>query len=130
MNTRSASFTAFLRHRYHGHVRGWLAIFVGWLWGYYIDQYAHEPLWAVLPAAYVGAFAVLAIGVAGAALLRFPWWFMAPLTFASMALEWALRKVLRRPWRRRLVTWGPSRSSRSAWRAQHCCVFPGGSWRR
>lgn len=102
MRNPSASIRrAFLRHRYRAHVQGWLAVALGLLWGYYIDLYAHEPLWTVLPAAYIAAFFVIAVLVAVAALLRFPWWGLAPLCLVSLALEWALRRLLKRPWRRK-----------------------------
>lgn len=92
---------AFLRHRYRAHVQGWLAILLGLLWGYYIDLYWHEPLWVVVPVAFIGAFFVVAVGVAVAALLRVPWWLLAPLTFVSMVCEWGWRRWLGRPWHRR-----------------------------
>lgn len=100
-NQPASAWRAFVRHRYHAHMQGWLAVAVGLLWGYYIDLYAHEPLWAVLPAAFLAAFFVVAVLVAVAAVLRFPWWGLAPLAFASMAIEWVLRRLLKRPWRRR-----------------------------
>ncbi|MDF9392877.1 MULTISPECIES: hypothetical protein [Methylococcus] len=61
------------------------------LTGYYADLYAHEPLWAVLPASFIAAFFVVSVMVAGGAVLRFPWWFLAPMTLVSMACEGALR---------------------------------------
>lgn len=97
----SSSWRAFLRHRYQTHVQGWLAIAVGLLWGYYLDLYWHEPLWAMLPATFIAAFFVVAVLVAVAALLRFPWWGLAPFCLISMGFEWALRRLLRRPWQRR-----------------------------
>lgn len=97
-NPSASQWRAFLRHRFRAHAQGWLAIVLGLLWGYYTDLYWHEPLWAVLPAAFLGAFFVVAAGVAAAAVLRFPWWGLAPLCFVSMACEWALRRLLRRPW--------------------------------
>lgn len=100
-NQPASAWRAFVRHRYHAHMQGWLAVAVGLLWGYYIDLYAHEPLWAVLPAAFLAGFFVVAVLVAVAAVLRFPWWGLAPLAFASMAIEWVLRRLLKRPWRRR-----------------------------
>lgn len=93
-------FPAFLRHRLAAHARGWLAVGIGLLTGYYVDLYSHEPLPLVVPAAFVAAFFVVSLAVAGAAMLRFPWWFLAPLTLASMCCEWALRALLMRPWRR------------------------------
>lgn len=89
---------AYLRHRFRAHAQGWLAVVVGLLWGYYTDLYWHEPLWAVLPAAYLAAFLVVAVGVAVAAVLRFPWWGLAPLCLVSMACEWAWRRLFKRPW--------------------------------
>ncbi|TXF10350.1 hypothetical protein [Pelomicrobium methylotrophicum] len=55
-------------------------------------------MWAVLPAAFIAAFFVVAVMVAVGALLRFPWWFLAPAV--SMGFEWALRALAKRPWRR------------------------------
>lgn len=54
----------------------------------------------MLPAAWIAAFFVVSVLVAVAAQLRFPWWFLAPFTLVSMALEWVLRKLFHRPWRR------------------------------
>lgn len=124
---------AFLRHRFRAHVQGWLAVAVGLLWGYYTDLYWHEPLWAVLPAAYLAAFFFVAMLVAVAAVLRFPWWLLAPLCLVSMACEWALRRLLRRPWvrspqpRERFLSnpfalWQGWRARRKARRAKG--VFP------
>ena len=101
MSKRLTPFVAFLRHRYRAHMHGWLAILLGLLWGYYIDLHWHEPLWAVVPVAFVGAFFVVSVGVAVAALLRAPWWLFAPAVLVSMSFEWMVRKVARRPWRRR-----------------------------
>ncbi|MFN3612056.1 hypothetical protein [Tepidimonas sp.] len=101
MREHAISFAAFLRHRYRAHVQGWLAILVGVLWGYYIDLYWHEPLWAVVPAAFIAAFFVVAVGVLVAVVLRVPWWLFAPLALVSMSLEWRVRKVAHRPWQRR-----------------------------
>ncbi len=100
-NPSTSVWRAFLRHRYRAHVQGWLAVAVGLLWGYYIDLYAHEPLWAVLPAAFIAAFFVVAVQVSVAAILRFPWWGLAPLCLVSMMLEWFGRRLFMRPWRRR-----------------------------
>lgn len=100
MTTARIPWRPFLRHRYRAHAQGWLCVAVGLLTAYYVELYAHEPLWAVLPASFIAAFFVVAVGVAVAALLRFPWWFLAPLTFVSMAFEWALRRLCKRPWRR------------------------------
>lgn len=100
-NPSASIWRAFLRHRYRIHVEVWLAVAVGLLWGYYIDLYAHEPLWAVLPAAYIGAFFVVAVLVSVAAILRFPWWGLAPLCLLSMMLEWFGRRLCKRPWRRK-----------------------------
>lgn len=97
-NPSALAWRAFLRYRFGAHVQGWLAVAVGLLWGYYIDLYALEPPWAVLPAAYLAAFFVVAVGVAVAAVLRFPWWGLAPLCLVSMVLEWALRRLFNRPW--------------------------------
>lgn len=99
-NPSASQWRAFLRHRFRAHVQGWLAIAVGLLWGYYLDLYWHEPLWLSLPTTYLAAFFVVALGVVIAAVLRFPWWLMAPLCFVSMAGEWALRWLSQRPWTR------------------------------
>lgn len=99
-NPPASARRAFLRHRYRAHVQGWLAVAVGLLWGYYIDLYAHEPLWAMLPTAFIAAFFVVAVLVAIAAVLRFPWWVWAPFCLVSMMLEWVGRRLFKRPWRR------------------------------
>lgn len=91
---------AFLRHRFRAHAEGWLCVAVGLLTGYFVELYAHEPLWAVVPASFLAAFFVVAMMAAVAALLRFPWWFLAPLTAVSMVIEWGLRRLFKRPWRR------------------------------
>ncbi len=94
----ASQWRAYLRHRFRAHAQGWLAVAVGLLWGYYTDLYWHEPWWIVLPTAYLAAFLVVAVGVAVAAVLRFPWWGLAPLCLVSMACEWALRRLFKRPW--------------------------------
>ncbi|MGB9577729.1 MAG: hypothetical protein ACPL3S_00510 [Halothiobacillaceae bacterium] len=88
---------------------------VGLLTGYYVENNAHEPLWLMLPASFVAAFFVVAVMVAAAALLRFPWWLLAPLTAISMAFEWALRRIFDRPWQRRRKPRTPFLSNPFAW---------------
>ncbi|PJF46088.1 MAG: hypothetical protein CUN48_15585 [Candidatus Thermofonsia Clade 3 bacterium] len=91
----------FLRHRYRAHVQGWLVLAIGIVTLAYLDTMPQEPLWLALLASLLAAVFVVSVGVAAAALLRFPWWFLAPLATVSMAIEWGLRRLLNRPWRRR-----------------------------
>lgn len=100
MSERLTPFAAFLRHRYRAHVQGWLMLGVAGLAGYYVSLFPHEPLWLLMPVAFIVAFFVVAIGVVVAAMLRIPWWLLAPLAFLSMAVEWAWRQRGHRPWRR------------------------------
>ncbi|MFN4103980.1 MAG: hypothetical protein ACK4GB_06780, partial [Tepidimonas sp.] len=69
MSERLTPFAAFLRHRYRVHVQGWLMLGVAGLAGYYVSLFPHEPLWLLMPVAFIVAFFVVAIGVVVAALL-------------------------------------------------------------
>ncbi|TSE20589.1 hypothetical protein Talka_00939 [Tepidimonas alkaliphilus] len=101
MSERLPPFAVFLRHRYRAHVHGWLVLGVAGLAGYYISLSPHEPLWLLVPVSFIVAFFVVSVWVATAALLRVPWWLLAPLTFLSMVAEWGWRRWRGRPWRRR-----------------------------
>ncbi|TSE27812.1 hypothetical protein [Tepidimonas aquatica] len=92
---------AFLRHRYRAHVQGWLLASVGAITVAYVGTLPNEPPWLAWPASFLSALFVVSLVVALSALLRLPWWLWMPLTLASMAVEWALRQLLHRPWRRR-----------------------------
>lgn len=92
---------AFLRHRYRAHVRGWLIAAVGVLTVAYVGTLPNEPWWLAWPASFLSALFVVSLGVLAAALLRLPWWLLAPWTLVSMAVEWTLRQLVHRPWQRR-----------------------------
>lgn len=98
---RLTPFAAFLRHRYRAHVQVWLMLGVAGLAGYYISLSPQEPLWLLVPVAFIVAFFVVSVWVATAALLRVAWWLLAPLTFLSMTAEWGWRRWRGRPWHRR-----------------------------
>lgn len=65
MATPRHLFPVFLRHRFRVHAQGWLRVGVGLLTAHFVELYAHEPLWAVLPAAFLAAFFVVALGRGG-----------------------------------------------------------------
>ena len=101
MSGRRTPFATLLRHRYRAHVQGWLMLGVAGLTGYYVSLFPQEPLWLLVPVAFIVAFFVVPVWVAVAALLRVPWWMLAPLTFLSMTAEWGWRRWWGRPWHRR-----------------------------
>lgn len=57
--------------------------------------------WAYGLACFVAAAVVVGALVGLAALLRVPWWLLAPFCLLSLALEAAWRKLAHRPWQRR-----------------------------